>query len=104
MRIRAFASRKRFAATVCAGLAAFICVASNISGATQSSPLLFSVSATSTRAVVLESVSMRAEPLSLNSERNFSPNDDRIRITLVCMNLDLLAGEGANVLTAHAED
>src|SRR5213080_3681992 len=104
MRIRAFASRKRFAATVCAGLAAFICGASNTSGATQSSPLLFSVSATSTRAIVLESVSMRAEPFSLNSERNFSPNDDRTRITLFCMNLDLLAGEGANALTADAED
>src|SRR6266480_676578 len=104
MRIRAFASRKHFLATVCAGLAAFICGAANTSGATQSSPLLFSVSATSTRAIVLESVSMRAEPFSLNSERNFSPNDDRTRITLFCMNLDLLAGEGANSLTADAED
>src|SRR2546425_1605071 len=104
MRIRAFASRKRFLATVCAGLAAFICGASNTSGATQSSRLLFSVSATSTRAIVLESVSMRAEPFSLNSEQNFSPSDPRTRITLFCMNLDLLAGEGANSLTADAED
>ena len=104
MRIRAFASRKRFPAIVCAGLAAFICGASNTSGATQSSPLLFSVSATSTRAIVLESVSMRAEPFSLNSEQNFSPSDPRTRITLFCMNLDLLAGEGANSLTADAED
>src|SRR5947209_6878915 len=104
MRIRAFASRKRFVATVCAGLAAFICGASNTSGATQSSPLLFSVSATSTRAIVLESVSMRVEPFSLNSETLFSPNDSRTRITLFCMNLDLLAGEGANSLTADAED
>src|SRR6266404_513889 len=104
MRIRAFASRKRFLGIVCAGLAAFISSASNTSGATQSSPLLFSVSATSTRAIVLESVSMRAEPFSLNSERNFSANDDRTRITLFCMNLDLLAGEGANSLTADAED
>src|SRR5256714_2461142 len=103
MRIRAFASRKRFLATVCAGLAAFICGASNISGATQSSPLLFSVSATSTRAIVLESVSMRAEPFSLSS-KDFSPSDPRTRITLFCMNLDLLAGEGANSLTADAED
>ena len=104
MRIRAFASRKRFLAIVCAGLAAFICGASNTSGATQSSPLLFSVSATSTRAIVLESVSMRAEPFSLNSEQNFSPSDPRTRITLFCMNLDLLAGEGPNSLTADAED
>src|SRR5438874_12157547 len=104
MRIRAFASRMGFVATVCAGLAAFICGASNTSRATQSSPLLFSVSATWTRAIVLESVSMRAEPFSLNSERNFSPNDDRTRIRLFCMNLELLAGEGTNSLTADAED
>ncbi len=104
MRIRAFASRKRLLATVCAGLAAFTYGTSNTWGAPQSSPLLFSVSATSTRAIVLESVSMRAEPFSLNSETLFSPNDSRTRITLFCMNLDLLAGEGANSLTADAED
>src|SRR5436309_13874722 len=104
MRIRAFALRKRFLAIVCAGLAAFICGASNTSGATQSSPLLFSVSATSTRAIVLESVSLRTEPFSLNSEGNFSPSDPRTRITLFCMNLDLLAGEPATSITADAED
>src|SRR5438094_4388084 len=104
MRIRAFASRKRFLAIVCAGLAAFICGASNTSGATQSSPLLFSVSATRTRAIVVESGSTRAEPFSLTSEQNVSPSDPRTRITLFCMNLDLLAGEGANSLTADAED
>src|SRR5438552_13431744 len=104
MRIRAFASRKRFLAVVCAGLTAFLCDASHTSGATQSSPLLFSVSATSTRAIVLESVSMRAEPFSLNSERNFSPNDDRTRITLFCMNLDLSLGEVANSINDDAED
>jgi len=73
-------------------------------GAPQNSPLVFSVSATSTRAVALESVSMRAEPFSLNSAGNFSPNDPRTRITLFCTNLDLLTGEGANALTADAED
>lgn len=73
-------------------------------GATQNSPLLFSVSASSTRAVVLESVSMRSEPFSLDSDGNFSPRDPRTRITLFCVNLDLLAGEAANALTADAED
>lgn len=72
--------------------------------ATQNSPVLFSVSATSTRAVVLESVSMRGEPFSLGSAGNFSPNDPRTRLTLFCMNLELLSGEGANALTADAED
>src|SRR5205814_10303390 len=35
---------------------------------------------------------------------NFSPNDPRTRITLFCMNLDLLSGESANALSADAED
>lgn len=75
----------------------------SVFGAPQKAPLLFSVSATSTRAVVLESVSMRAEPFSLNSEENFNAKDPRTRITLFCTNLDLLAGEGANAFTADAE-
>src|SRR2546430_1549074 len=84
---------------------AFLCgLVANAFGAPQNSPLLFSASATSTRAVVLESVSMRAEPFSLNSEANFSPNDPRTRITLFCTNLDLLSGEPANALSADAED
>jgi uncharacterized protein (DUF1800 family) len=47
---------------------------------------------------------MRAEPFSLSSEGNFSPNDPRTRITLFVMNLDLLAGETENSVTAEAED
>ena len=47
---------------------------------------------------------MRAEPFSLSSEGNFSPGDPRTRITLFCMNLDFLAGETVNSLTADAED
>jgi uncharacterized protein (DUF1800 family) len=65
---------------------------------------LISVSAGSTRAVALESVTMRTEPFSLSSEGNFSPNDPRTRITLFVINLDLLAGETENSLTAEAED
>ena len=84
---------------------AFLCgLFANAFGAIQTSPLLFSASSTSTRAVVMESVSMRAEPFSLNSAANFSPNDSRTRITLFCMNLDLLSGESANALSADAED
>src|ERR1043165_3342304 len=102
MRDRAFACNypRRISALLILGCGVF---ASTL-GATQKSPLLFSVSATSTRAVVMESVSMRAEPFSLNSEANFSANDPRTRITLFCTDLDLLAGEGANALTADAED
>jgi uncharacterized protein (DUF1800 family) len=105
MRNRAFASCKRLMALVCAGLTAFVCAAfAPATAAPSISPTLISVSAGSTRAVALESVSMRSEPFSLSSEGNFSPNDPRTRITLFVMNLELLAGETENSLTADAED
>jgi uncharacterized protein (DUF1800 family) len=105
MRNRAFASSKRFVAFVGAGLAMILTGALTTASAAPSiSPTLISVSAASTRAVALESVSMRVEPFSLSSEGNFSPNDPRTRITLFVMNLDLLAGETQNSLTADAED
>src|SRR5256714_3782391 len=102
---RAFALRRHFGSFVSAALMALISGAfTSALGAPQLSPLVFSVSVTSTRAVVLESVSMRAEPFSLTSAGNFSRNDPRTRITLFCMNLDLLSGESANALSADAED
>jgi uncharacterized protein (DUF1800 family) len=115
MRNRALAWRKRFAAIVCAGVPMLVCSAFNTASATpQISPLLFSISDTSTRAIVLESVSMRGEPFSLNSERNFNAGDPQTRIELFCMNLDFLAGETStfgnilvgdpSALTADAED
>ena len=105
MRNCAFASCKRLTAFVCAGLTAFVCGAfAPATAAPSISPTLISVSSGSTRAVALESVSMRSEPFSLSSEDNFSPNDPRTRITLFVMNLDLLAGETENSLTADAED
>ena len=105
MKNRAFASSKRFVALVGPGLVMILGGALTLASAAPSiSPTLISVSAASTRAVALESVSMRAEPFSLSSEGNFSPNDARTRITLFVMNLDLLAGETQNSLTADAED
>jgi len=102
MRNRVFALTRRLAAFVY--LSAAVSAYTAVVAAPQQSPVLFSVSASSTRAIALESVSMRSEPFSLNSEANFSPNDPRTRIELFCMNLDMLAGEGANALTADAED
>lgn len=67
-----------------------------------SGPLVFSNS-TSTRAIALESVTMRPEPFPLTASVKFS-NDTRTRIALFGMNFDLLAGEGANALSADAED
>lgn len=105
MRNRTDASNKRLPAIVCAVVALLVGGAvAPASAAPSLSPTLISVSAGSTRAVALESVSMRAEPFSLSSEGNFSPNDPRTRITLFVVNLDLLAGETENSLTADAED
>lgn len=105
---RAFALRERYGAVVCAGLAVLLCGVFTNASAAQISPLLFSTSTVDAnghpRAIALESVTMTAEPFSLSSAGNFSPGDPRTRITLFCMNLDLLAGEGANALTADAED
>jgi len=103
MRDRVFPFHGRFFVSTL--FTAFLCgFYANAFGAIQNSPQVFSVSSTSTRAVVMESVSMRTEPFSLSSAGNFSPNDPRTRLTLFCMNLDLLAGESANALSADAED
>ncbi len=91
MRSRLFASGECFPALVCAGLLIVLCGTLKSASAAQPGPLLFSVSSTSTRAVALESVSMTAEPFSLSSENIFSPNDPRTRISIFCLNLDLLA-------------
>lgn len=73
-----------------------------IAVAAVSGPVLLS-NATSTRAIALESVTQRPEPFKLTASAPFSP-DTRTRVELFVMNLDLLAGEGANALTADAED
>src|SRR6267143_1941824 len=49
----------------------------------------------STRAIAFESVTMRPEPFNLNASTTFSP-DNRTRVAIFAMNLDLLAGETAN--------
>src|SRR6185503_21349811 len=103
MRIPALASGKVFALVVLAGLLISICPAIS-TAAPAISPSLFTVSSSSTRAVALETVSMTAEPFSLSSEANFSPADPRTRITLFCTNLDFLAGEPGNALSADAQD
>ena len=66
--------------------------------------MLFSPSATSTRAVALESITFRAEPFQLTSDGYFSPNDPRTRIALFCMDLELSGRRRPNALTADAQD
>src|SRR5437879_2399393 len=104
MKNRASCLRRHFQTVVWAGVGVFLCGAFQAtSAATQPSPVLISTAGT-TRALAVESVSMRSEPFTLSSEGNFSPNDARTRIELFCTNLDLLSGEGANGLTADTQD
>src|SRR5258708_2052973 len=74
--------------------------------ANPSAPVLISDS-TSTRAISLESVTLKGGPFPLTSTVKFS-DDNRTRIAIFAMNLNLLAGETANgnpsSFTADAED
>src|ERR1044072_9065751 len=104
MRHRASCWRRPFASVVCATLLAFAGLQNSALAANQKSPLLYSVSAASTRAIVLESVSLVSEPFSLNMELNFSPSDPQTRISLFGTDLEFLQGEATNALTADAQD
>ncbi|MEP6912828.1 MAG: DUF1800 family protein, partial [bacterium] len=66
------------------------------------SPVLISDSA-STRAIALESVSLKGEPFPLTSTVKFS-NDTRTRICIFAQNLELLSGEGVNAFSADVQD
>jgi uncharacterized protein (DUF1800 family) len=57
----------------------------------------------STRAIALESVTLKAEPFPLTSTVKFS-TDTRTRICIFAMSLELLPGEGANAFSADAQD
>src|SRR5262252_1834128 len=104
MKIRALPLCRIFS-VVSASAVVVVCGAFSLGVAAPSTgPSVFSVSAVSTRAVVLESVSMRSEPFSLSSEGNFSPADPRTRITLFGTNFDFLQGEPGTALTADAQD
>ena len=90
-------------------LALFIALcgaAGTTQAANPSAPILISDSA-STRAIALESVTLKGGPFALTSTVKFS-NDTRTRIAIFAMNLNLLAGETANgnptSFTADAED
>jgi uncharacterized protein (DUF1800 family) len=73
-----------------------------VQAATNKKPVLLSQAA-STRAIALESVTFRAEPFSPTASPAFS-SDTRTRICIFAMNLELLAGEGANAFTSDVQD
>ncbi|HSS19553.1 MAG TPA: DUF1800 domain-containing protein [Pyrinomonadaceae bacterium] len=85
-------------------LVSLLCASSNTaSAANPRAPKLLSASDVTTRALALESVTLKAEPFGVTSSVNFA-TDTRTRICIFAMDLDLLAGEGTNAFTADAQD
>ena len=80
---------------VCAGF-------TELKAASSRAPVLLSES-NSTRAIALESVTLKPEPFGLTATMPYSP-DTRTRVCVFAMGLDLLAGEGINAFSADAED
>jgi uncharacterized protein (DUF1800 family) len=78
--------------------AGFTAQAANIN----SVPVLVSDSS-STRAIALESVTLKAEPFPLTASVAFG-SDTRTRICVFAQNLELLAGEGATSFSADVQD
>ena len=80
-----------------------LCGATSVSRAAGTkAPTLLSQN-TSTRAIALESVTLKGEPFPLTSSVQFS-SDPRTRVCIFAMNLELLPGEGVNAFSAEAED
>ena len=97
-----YTSRRLFSFIACAVLL----VAGGLSSARganpNKTPVLISES-TSTRAIALESITLKAEPFALTSSVKFG-NDTRTRICVFAQNLELLAGEGLNAFSADVQD
>ena len=70
--------------------------------ATNKKPILISQTAT-TRALAFESVTMKAEPFSPTATVAYGA-DTRTRLCIFAMDLELLAGEGANAFTSDVQD
>ncbi len=73
-----------------------------VNAAASRPPVLLSET-TSTRAIALESVTLKPEPFQLTASAPFSA-DMRTRVCIFAMGLDLMAGEGINAFTADAQD
>ena len=82
---------------------AAICGSLSTARAANAKPPVLLSTASSTRAIALESVTLKAEPFPLTSTVKFS-TDTRTRICIFAMGLELLPGEGANAFSADAQD
>ncbi|HEX8130784.1 MAG TPA: DUF1800 domain-containing protein [Pyrinomonadaceae bacterium] len=83
-------------------LCAFLCAAGAFRVASAAPVIL--TEATSTRAIAVDAVTKLRDPFPLTTPGFTVGADTRTRVMFFVLNLDLLAGEGANALTADAED
>jgi len=81
---------------------ALLCAAGALD-ATSAAPLILT-EATTTRAIAVDAVTKLRDPFPLTTPGFTAGADTRTRVMFFVLNLDLLAGEGANALTADAED
>src|SRR5882672_1222341 len=95
---------KRFLRFICVALLGAVggAISTTHAANPNKAPVLISDSS-STRAVALESVTLKGEPFPLTSTVQFS-SDTRTRICIFAMNLELFAGEGANAFSADVQD
>lgn len=95
-------SRKRASLRRFALLCAILCAAGALCAASAAPVIL--TEATTTRAVAVDAVTKLRDPFPLTTPGFTAGADRRTRVMFFVLNLDLLAGEGANALTADAED
>jgi hypothetical protein len=74
-----------------------------ISASNSATPPVLLTEESTNRAIALDSVTFMRDPFPLATAYNFSA-DHRTRLTLFAVNLELMAGEEASVVTAQAED
>ncbi len=89
--------------TLVAVLGITICsLTATAAAATNKKPVLISQS-NNTRAIALETITLVGEPFSLNQIIPWG-SDNRTRISIFAMNLELLPGEGISAFTADVQD
>ncbi len=89
--------------TTCVVVIAIVSAASAARAQATPGPTLFTQE-NSTRAVAVESVTLRRDPVPVVNIHNLSVDERRSRVTLFGTNLDLLPGETASAVTARARD
>jgi hypothetical protein len=89
---------------VCVVLALFSVESLGVRVSAQTNGPLLLTQANSTRAIALESVTLKRQPFSVRPESLLYGSDPRTRITLFAMNLTLQPGEEPSAVTVDAED